>query len=528
MSGFRQSQSSLHTWSGLIVGWVLFTIFLMGTVSYWREDINRWMRPELAGPSQPERALAGATAFLRKTAPDAKNWFISLPGQHEAGAQLFWQPQPVEGEAPRRGRRDTQALVGEDGQRLHARETRGGEFFYRFHFDLHYVPVIWARWFVGFCAMAMLVAIISGVITHKKIFKDFFTFRREKGQRTWLDGHNATAVLALPFHLMITYTGLVTLMTLYMPWAAVANYSQTDKLFDALFPSAGMVTRTGAPAPLVDLVPLMRDASARWGGGAIGSVRVAEPGDAAARVTITESPANGISARGASIAYSGTTGEVVWQSAGAQGAAETTSVMIGLHAGRYASDILRWLYFLSGIGGTVMVGSGLVLWTVKRREKLPDPARPHFGFRLVERLNIGFIAGLPIAMTAYLWANRLLPLELNGRADWEIHMMFIIWGGALLLGVLRPVRRAWVELFTLNGVAMIALPLHDMFNNRGLIASGVAGDMRMVAMNLTILALGGAFLLMARKVRLYQPKAKKRARRAARPVEPAALLEAAE
>ena len=31
-------------------------------------------------------------------------------------------------------------------------------------------------------------------------------------------------VLALPFHLMITYTGLVTLMFMYMPWGAQAVY----------------------------------------------------------------------------------------------------------------------------------------------------------------------------------------------------------------------------------------------------------------------------------------------------------------
>ena len=53
-------------------------------------------------------------------------------------------------------------------------------------------------WIVGLAAMAMLVAIISGIIIHKKIFKDFFTFRPGKGQRSWLDGHNASAVLLLP------------------------------------------------------------------------------------------------------------------------------------------------------------------------------------------------------------------------------------------------------------------------------------------------------------------------------------------
>jgi uncharacterized iron-regulated membrane protein len=63
-------------------------------------------------------------------------------------------------------------------------------------------------WVVGIAGMAMLVALLSGVITHRRIFKDFFTFRARKGQRSWLDAHNAVAVLTLPFQIMIAYTGI--------------------------------------------------------------------------------------------------------------------------------------------------------------------------------------------------------------------------------------------------------------------------------------------------------------------------------
>ena len=31
--GFRQAMSWLHTWSGLILGWLLFAIFVTGTLS---------------------------------------------------------------------------------------------------------------------------------------------------------------------------------------------------------------------------------------------------------------------------------------------------------------------------------------------------------------------------------------------------------------------------------------------------------------------------------------------------------------
>lgn len=104
------------------------------------------------------------------------------------------------------------------GEPVEVRETRGGSFLYRFHFELYGMPREVARWIVGIATMLMLAAIVSGVITHKKIFKDFFTFRPAKGQRSWLDAHNVTAVLALPFHFMITYSGLLLLMFMLMPW----------------------------------------------------------------------------------------------------------------------------------------------------------------------------------------------------------------------------------------------------------------------------------------------------------------------
>lgn len=505
MSGLRQSQALLHSWSGLVVGWVLYTIFLTGTVSYWREDINRWMRPELGAPVAAEEAVTSAVAFLQKTAPDAGAWSIY---PNASGAQVYWQPKSSDrSEGPRR--RDTQALVGRNAAPLEARQTKGGEFFYRFHFDLYYAPVIWSRWFVGFCSMVMFVAILSGVITHKKIFADFFTFRRRKGQRTWLDGHNALAVLALPFHLMITYTGLVTLLTLYMPWAALANYDAERGYRDALAPGAPAVERSHEAAALVDLAPLMRDARAQWPGREIGSIKVEYPGDAASRVTLSPGASGSLSTRNPSITYSGSTGDMIWKTGAPVGAIQAYGVMVGLHTGRFAPDLVRWLYFLSGIAGTVMVGGGLVMWTVKRRAKLPDPLRPHFGFRVVERLNIGFVAGLPVAMAGFLWANRLLPIGLAERAEWEVHSMFILWGIAIVVAFTRPGKAAWTGLLGLCGAMLVGLAVYDFAGARGLLGAWTAGDGRMLAMSLAIPAIGCAFLLMARQTWMHRFRPRK-------------------
>ncbi|SBV87958.1 hypothetical protein XTGNCPPB3709_1890 [Xanthomonas translucens pv. graminis] len=79
--GFRQSMAWLHTWTGLLVGWVLLLIFMAGTTSYFRDEISRWMRPELPrAPLSTETVAARAVALLQRQAPQSPQWTVQLPG----------------------------------------------------------------------------------------------------------------------------------------------------------------------------------------------------------------------------------------------------------------------------------------------------------------------------------------------------------------------------------------------------------------------------------------------------------------
>ncbi len=66
--------------------------------------------------------------------------------------------------------------------------------------------------------------------------------------------------------------------------------------------------------------------------------------------------------------------------------------------------------------------------------------RTGFGLRLVDALNIGTVAGLPIAFAAYFWGNRLLPLDIAERASAEANVFFYAWAGALLARFIWPKR----------------------------------------------------------------------------------------
>jgi len=191
------------------------------------------------------------------------------------------------------------------------------------------------------------------------------------------------------------------------------------------------------------------------------------------------------------------------------------SVLLGLHEGIFADTLLRWLYFVSGVLGCALIATGLVLWTVKRREKLAG-SREHFGLRLVECLNIGTVAGLPVGIAAYFWANRLLPTDFAGRQPWEFHALFIVWGVMLVYPAFRPAGRAWVEELWLAAGAIGLLPiLNWLTTDRHLGVTIPAGDWELAGVDLTALVLALGFVLAARIAAGRWILARERGKRAA-------------
>jgi len=479
--GLRQSMSWLHTWSGLLLGWLLYAVFFTGTLSFFRNEITDWMRPELH-QSVPDAGTAqrGLDA-MQAIAPKATTWTLSLPNERQTAIEASWREPGAA--AGRPGTQRTTLDAG-TGEQLQPRETRGGAFLYRFHFELYAMPRIWGRWIVGFATMLMLVAIISGVITHKKIFSDFFTFRPRKGQRSWLDAHNATAVLALPFHLVITFSGLVLLMNMLMPWGVHTAYNgDSNAYFSELRGNRqaqagagnGNTPREGGranrpadaaadtPVAMAPVGPMLEAALQQWPTHGVGSITVNAPGTARATVELREGGGSSLVNRGAAstMLFDGVTGEprqapeataISWPRA-------TSNVLSSLHLGRFAEPLVRWLLFLSGVVGTIMAATGMVIWVVKRLPERRKLGRTPHGHRLVEVLNVGAIAGLSVATASLFWFNRLLPADLAGRSDWEIRGFFMVWALCLLHPMLRPHRQAWREQMLLATVLLALLPL---------------------------------------------------------------------
>ena len=512
--GFRQSMDWLHTWLGLVVGWILFFVYLTGTVGYVDTEIDYWMTPDkpfIADEVSHRDQLALAQTRLHVVAPDALTWNIQLIGGREARSlDIAW--------VDKNRQRHNETLHPVTGQPYDnsARATGGGQLLYKMHYNLAYMPLTAANVFIMICSTIMFAAMITGIIVHRNIFRDLFTFRPGKGLRGWLDGHNVLSVTSLPFHLIVTYSGLMFFVYQFMPAAPHVVYDEAPgrsvglQLYQGVYFTPDlpdMAAPTGRHASLASLAGMLNVVDSNWGPEMATSVEVRNPGDENARVIFRPLPSESIAFPDYSLILDGTSGELLEYYPGPYiyGAGYADQTLKGLHKGLFAGPYLRILYLFMGIAGTAMIGTGLLMWSSKRKKRLLAKHQdPHFGIALVDRLNLATVIGQPVAIAAYFWANRLLPAGMPGRDAWEVHAMFITLGLGLLYPSVRNMEKAKIEMLWLGAGAYTLLPVvNALTTERHLGNSLVQGDWIMAGFDLTALVCGIIFAGFA--VKLKQP-----------------------
>ncbi|HAA05998.1 MAG TPA: hypothetical protein DCD99_00950, partial [Acinetobacter schindleri] len=189
------------------------------------------------------------------------------------------------------------------------------------------------------------------------------------------------------------------------------------------------------------------------------------------------------------------------------------NVVTSLHEARGVDLALRWLLFLSGIVGTLMIATGLILWCVKRAPQQQKQGYKSFGYRTVEVTNIAAIIGLPIACAAYFYANRFIPVELEMRANWEIRTFFIVWVLTFFYAMIRTHRQAWLELLALATALFALLPVINVLTGGQPIWNTIANGQWVIAsFDLAMWLLAVVFWLAFKKVKNHQGLPAKKAK----------------
>lgn len=445
---FRQIQATLHSWLGIVVLWSVFLIFFTGSIAYFRTEINLWSKPEnflyLKAPPSSFESAQVAYDYLNTHAPDAKRWRVSLASPRMPFNTLEWQDQNhkyYKLQDPNTG------LILTEG-----RESLGGDFFFKLHYSLYPLPDVVGRTLVVIVGVLFLIALITGIFTHKKIIKDFFVFRSFKGQRTLLDLHNITGVVTLPFYLIMAFTGIMIFFYLLVPAGINKHYGENGikKFYSEIQYINPPKSAANSALQLKEFSVFSRQLPQQASNGAaLEKFEVKNPNTSEALITFDYGYNQLITFNNPQFIFAANTGQNLNSERNLHPVAQISSATYGIHLGYYASQWMRGILAGLGLVGCIMLVAGALLWQKKRIKQ-----QHTLSYNMVAYLNYFTFLGLPFATAMYFLANRILTASLEQRIQYELGIFFISWVGILFIPMLVKMQKAMVVALILTAVIL--------------------------------------------------------------------------
>ncbi len=536
----RQAMSWLHTWFGLVLGYVLMVAFFFGALSVFDREIDRWALPETRFEAQPmpsyDEILAPVYARLRphpldmaatarrvhgdipdpETLPLVSAWAYTTHRDPvlRLGGEFAIPNKPIDNSDEHQHVHGWGSIDPRTGEFLAEGSLKvGSEFFYPMHFSLHIDKWRIGYWIVGLAALMMLMALVSGVVIHRKLFKELFTFRPNKQtQRSVLDLHNMTGVVALPFHFFFAFTGLVIFANIYFPLndTLLKPLHDQHELIEA--ERSGMPHEpAGVAAPLASVDAMVAEAQRRWAArnmpGTPGFLVLEHLGDVNGYVSIYRAGSDRVALVGQGVHFKASTGEVLREDPPPTAVPAINEFLTGLHLQHFRHWLLRWLYVFGGLAGCVCIATGFVFFTEKRKRQLNG--RSSAAVRWVDALAIAAVTGILVSTAAILVANRLLPASLADRGDWQETVFWLAWLASLLHALARSgvvtkglISPAWREqCWAFAGLALLAVLLNWVTTGDHLIKTIGSGYWPVAGVDLALVVSAGIAVFAARRLR---------------------------
>jgi len=531
---FRLSMAWLHTWFGLVMGFVLMAVFFFGSLSVFDREIDRWAIPATRFAPQPmpsfdkmllpvfqdmkpsalsiEQARSRVNGPMADSFPVVKSWG-AYTTHRDPVLSLFASYELPNAKDPEDGVFGDRTIDPRTGKSLPDDHLKiGSQFFYPLHYSLHLEWKNLGYFIVGFAALVMLVALVSGVVMHRKIFRELFTFRpRKHTQRSTLDLHNLTGVVALPFHFIFAFSGLVIFGSIYFP----LTDTQLKPLHDLHEKHEALETglphdRAGTPGTLASVDAMVAEARRRWAAkdmaGDVGFLSVQHVGDANSYVSVYRAGTDRIALTGEGIHFKASTGEVLREDPPLTPVASVNTFLTGLHLQHFRHWLLRWLYVLGGLSGCACIATGFIFFVEKRKRQHARQERG--GARWVDAFAVTTVTGMLVATLAMLIGNRLLPDDLPARGDWEKYIFCGAWLIAFAHAIWRtaPVAEArmapaWAEqCWAVAVMAVAAVLLNWVTTGDHLLRTIGAGYWPVAGVDLFMLASAAVAVVAARKL----------------------------
>ncbi|ODA67547.1 hypothetical protein A7A08_01581 [Methyloligella halotolerans] len=436
---FVRAMLAGHSALGLAFAALIYIVCLSGTLAVFVMEFQRWEQPDaplvLEVPSEGALQKAAASAFATaKEKAEHPDLFIAWDGSrtphftirvhdHESDFEREW-------------------LADGSGTLVEEINAPWSEFLARLHINLH-IPQSYGLFIVGLTGVALLSSLISGVLSHPRIFRDAFAFRFGGSLRLQdADLHNRLGVWGLPFHVAVSLTGaLLGLAVLIIGVLAMAAYEgDSEKAFaEILGPRAG---ENMEAAPLPDLAALMARVREDHPDAVFASADIEHAGTAGQMTHLSMGTPGHLAA--ANRYYFDGSGKLI-----GDGGLETGSIgqqilgaLQAVHFGWFAGMPVKIVYGILGLALTIVTHTGVTIWLHRKREK-GDPA-PFW-----ERVWSAVAWSQPLALAVSAL------VALSGAPGFILASYLAATAGSLGIGILSEGGKTGGRLLRLMGGAVL-------------------------------------------------------------------------
>ncbi|ENO88752.1 PepSY-associated TM helix domain-containing protein [Thauera linaloolentis] len=447
---FTRAMLNAHQWLGILFCTLVWLVCVSGTLGVLLDEFAQWEAPSAPRVEQADGTLfahVATAAFAEARAQGADHdlfvlgptpelpWLrIFALGEHEGAAE----PPHLE-------------WLADTGGTLHPMPHTPWTTFVRDHHERLHLPSPYGAWAVGVVGTLLLASLFSGLLAHRRIFRDAFRLRRGGSQRVAdADLHNRIGVWALPFHLIVSLTGsLLGLSGLIVMLLALAAYQgDQDKAIAALLgPQPGSDL---SAAPLPEIAPMLREIERLTPGATVMNLIYQHVGTAGQTVSISTAEPHHL-ARNENWTFDGE-GRFLAKAGFTDGSIgmRIYGMIQPLHFGTYGGIALKLVYVALGIGMCIVVATGPAMWLARRRgQGRPLPRTEKLWAALVWGQTAAYAAAALAAIVA-AETGPALPLGVY----WAVTL-----GSALASLQLRDERQAGHLLQSLGGILLIALAL---------------------------------------------------------------------
>lgn len=509
----------IHSWVGALTAIMIFVLAYTGSVSvFGRPELKIWANESIHVPvGHPPEAIED---LVRKRAADVPVEYLDeivvlFPGvRRSANLVLYFEH---ESELENGGTRHHIIRFDHDPTTLELISRREGEplelfetdrkdmadFIIKFHADLH-LGDPWGLLLTGLLGLTLLASIVTGVITHRKVLKEAFTFRPFRSLRLlFTDSHKALGIWGLAFHAVISFTGafLGLAVVILFPAAAYVSFQGDVEALAEEFLPMDEPARSGVAADLnvADVLYSVQDSDE----GPVVSAVLLGGRDANAVVVVNTLAGKGIV--GSTLRYKADTAELQTRyttfSRLGGAAGPVLDAMFPLHFGNFGGVAVKYLWFILGLTTGLLAVTGSMIW-IERRVYGTSGNLSHKSYRRISRLTVGACCGVVIAVACLFHAQLLLDVAPQKLGTWLGILFFTSWAASIVWALFRSNDyQTTRELIAVAGALYAVVPLVNGAVTGNHILNAIA-DSHIVAGGTDLTLLIGGIALLATAYRL--------------------------